>query len=66
MGYMQEHGYYEDQQGNFYYDVEKVKKLLGKEELRRELHIEVKKFVQQSSLLVGADKIREILRKLDE
>ena len=66
MGYMQEHGYYEDYQGNAYFDVEKVKKLLRKEELRRELHDEVKKFVLQSSLLIGADKIREILRKLDE
>ena len=30
------------------------------------LHTEVSRFVAQSSLLVGADKIREILKRLEE
>lgn len=66
MSYIQEHGYYEDQLGNAYFDKEKIKRAIRIQKLREELHVEVKKFVQQSSLLVGADKIREILRKLDE
>lgn len=68
MGYMDEHGDVWQRSDNAFFSPEAIAKL---ENMRRRyenleaLATEVKRFVDQSSLLVGADRIRAILKMLE-
>lgn len=69
MGYMDEHDSLWWQNNNNPYfkkeNVDKWARANARYPVLEELNVEVKAFVEMSSLLVGADKIRAILKKLE-